>query len=218
VTSDDPRRRTNALARQLERYYVRFNAAFWAFFGAEVELRLPATPVLVDLGCGPGLFLRDVSKRLPAARLHGYDAADDMLENARGLDYAGEPPTLARHDVSRDLPLADGSVDLLTIAAVMHTFEDPFAFLEEARRVIVPNGLLLIYDWVRVPFQEYIANRESEPGDPLELRRPRALQLFTAHNKYTEDDWRWILAEARYDIVTVATPYPRVRAFLVRAG
>jgi ubiquinone/menaquinone biosynthesis C-methylase UbiE len=175
--------------------------------------------VLVDLGSGPGLFLRDVSSRIPDARLHGVDQATDMIENARSLEYAGEPPTLALHDIAADpLPLADVSVDLLCIAAVMHTFQDPFRFLDEVRRVLAPNGLFLLYDWIRVPFEEYIAYRQREPGDPEELRYPRALELFATHNKYTADDWRWILAQGRYEIVAASSPYPRARVFLCRAA
>ena len=209
--------RDDALRRQLERYYVRFNESFWEFFDSKVQPLLPRAPVLVDLGCGPGLFLRDVSSRIPDARLHGYDQAADMIENASGLEYAGEPPTLGLHDVTTDpLPLADGLVDLLCIAAVMHTFRDPFGFLDEVRRVLSPSGLFLLYDWIRVPFEEYIAYRQREPGDPDELRFPRALELFATHNKYTADDWRWILAEGRYEIVAAASPYPRARAFLCR--
>ena len=208
--------RERALERQLERYLVRFNDAFWDFFEAKVQPRLPASPVLVDLGCGPGLFLRDVSARLPSARLSGYDQAQDMLDSARGLDYAGGPPVFDVCDVSGDLPIASGSVDLPTIAAVMHPFADPFAFLDEVRRVLAPRGLFLLYDWIRVPMRDYIAYREREPGDPPEVRRARAVQMFGTHNTFTDDDWQWILAQARYEILDAALPYPRARAFLTR--
>jgi hypothetical protein len=29
---------------------------------------------------------------------------------------------------------------------------------------------------------------------------PRGFRLFAAHNKYTADDWRWLLAEAGFAI------------------
>ena len=70
---------------------------------------------------------------------------------------------------------------------------------------------------MRVPFEEYLAGRQQEPGDPEELRYGRALEVFAQHNKYTEDDWRWILAQSRYEIIAAATPHPRARAFLTRA-
>jgi SAM-dependent methyltransferase len=209
-------RGNNALARQLERYYVRFNDDFWSFFTADVQPLLPDAPVLADLGCGPGLYLRDVRARLPEATLIGVDKGEDMLGHARTLTFEGQAPTFENGDVAGTLPLADGSVDLLTIAAVMHTLEDPFSFLKEVRRVLAPGGLFLLYDWVRVGFREYIDFRIAEPGDPVEARYPRALELFSTHNKYTPDDWRWIFDEAKFGVVKEAWPFPRAIALLTR--
>jgi ubiquinone/menaquinone biosynthesis C-methylase UbiE len=208
--------RANALARQLERYYVRFNPDFWAFFERDVAPGLPDAPVLADLGCGPGLYLRDVSERLPTATLHGVDKGEEMLGHAGSLEYAGGTPTFHDADVAGRLPFEDASVDLLTIAAVLHTLVDPFTFLDEVRRVLSPNGRLLLYDWVRVSFADYIAYRQSEPGDPEDARYPRALELFSMHNKYTPDDWRWIFAQAKFEVLTEAWPYPRAIALLTR--
>jgi ubiquinone/menaquinone biosynthesis C-methylase UbiE len=209
-------RGNSALDRQLERYYVRFTEDFWAFFRAEVEPLLPDAPVLADLGCGPGLYLRDVRVRLPEATLVGVDAGDDMLGHARSLMFEGAAPRFEKGDVTGTLPLADASVDLLTIAAVMHTLKDPFSFLKEVRRVLKPGGMFLLYDWVRVGFKEYIDLRISEPGDPEEARYPRALELFSTHNKYTADDWRWIFDVASFGVVKEAWPFPRAIALLTR--
>ena len=126
-----------ALRRQLERYTLRFNDAFWQFWDEQVALVLPSAPVIVDLGPGPGLFLRDLSARLPDAALRGVDANEAMVENARALDYAGPVPSLVLANIEdAPLPFDDGSVDLLTMAAVLHGFDDPFTFLREqaARR------------------------------------------------------------------------------------
>jgi SAM-dependent methyltransferase len=140
----------------------------------------------------------------------------DMLAYARGLDYTGRTPSLYDADVAGELPFGDGSVDLVTCTAVMHTLEDPFRFLDEVRRVLAPNGLFLLYDWVRVPFGDYIDYRDSEPGDPPEARYPRALELFATHNKYTADDWRWIFQVGRYAVVKETWPYVRAMALLTK--
>jgi ubiquinone/menaquinone biosynthesis C-methylase UbiE len=206
--------RDRFLARQLERYHVRFNDAFWAFFASDVETQLPSAPVLADLGSGPGLYLRDVSKRLPNAVLHGVDRGEDMLEHAQSLEYTGATPMMHDEDISEKLPFEDGSIDLVTCTAVVHTLEDPFQFLDEVRRVLAPNGVFLLYDWVRVPYGDYIDYRDTEPGDPPEARYPRALEMFATHNKYTADDWRWIFQVGRYAIVKEAWPYVRAIALL----
>ncbi len=208
------KQRNRALTRQLDRYHIRFNDAFWGFFAAEVEPYLSATPVLADLGCGPGLFLYDASRRLPLAVLNGVDFGTEMLEYAKNLEYAGTVPKMHQADISTKLPFDDGSIDFVTCTAVMHTLQDPFRFLDEVRRVLVPNGIFLLYDWVRVPYGDYIDYRDTEPGDPPEARYPRALEMFSTHNKYTADDWRWIFQVSQFAVLKEAWPYARAMALL----
>ncbi|MDE2838313.1 MAG: class I SAM-dependent methyltransferase [Chloroflexota bacterium] len=208
-----------ALRRQIERYSVRFNEAFWRFWDEQVAPVLPPAPVIVDVGPGPGLFLRDLSARLPEATLHGVDANEAMVENARALDYGGPAPSIVLANVeTSQLPYDDASVDLLTIAAVLHTFDDPFMFLrEQASRVLKPGGHILLFDWFREPMRDYIARRLVEPGDPEELRYERALEQFRIHNKYTLDDWRWVLAESGMHIeAETGEPHPSARVWLLR--
>ncbi len=215
------RRDERALRRQLERYAVRFNDAFWNFWDDAVEPGLPPRPAVVDIGQGPGLFLRDLSARLPDAALHGLDANEAMIENAGALDYAGPVPSLRLLDAeSEPLPFADGAVDLLTMTAVLHMFADPFTFLRgQAARVIGPDGRLLLYDWLRVPMRDYLERRMIEPGEPEETRYQRALEQFRSHNKYTLDDWSWIFAESGLRVeAETSAPHPFARAWVLRAG
>lgn len=208
-----------ALRRQIERYTVRFNEAFWRFWDEQVAPTLPPAPVIVDVGPGPGLFLRDLSERLPDATLHGVDANEAMLENARSLEYAGPVPSFVLANIeSSPLPYGDGSVDLLAIAAVLHNFDDPFTFLrEQAARVLKPGGRIMLFDWFRQPMRDYIARRLVEPGAPEELRYERALEQFRIHNKYTLDDWRWVLAQSGMRIeAETAEPHPSARVWLLR--
>lgn len=215
------RRDERALRRQLRRYAVRFNDAFWRFWDAAVAPGLPPRPVVADVGPGPGLFLRDLSARLPGASLHGLDANEAMIESAAALDYAGPVPSLRLMDAeAQPLPFADGEVDLLTVTAVLHTFVDPFSFLRgQAARVIGANGRILLYDWIRVPMRDYLALRMVEPGEPKATRYQRALDQFRVHNKYTLDDWRWVIAESGLRVESeTSAPHPHAHAWVLRAG
>jgi len=53
---------------------------------------------MLDLGCGPGLFLRDVGERYPVATLYGYDVTPAMIAYGQQASYAGAKPTLVVHD------------------------------------------------------------------------------------------------------------------------
>lgn len=182
-----------------------FDEGYWAVLdGAMGELGGGGADIhVLDIGCGPGLFLRDLLQRYPQVRATGTDVTEAMLEHARGLEYPGAAPVLHRHDVTREpLPLAAGSVALVTISAVLHLFDDPFAVLAEIRRVLEPRGRLLVYDWVRHPLRDYLGRRTERAGgeeERLQLRE-RWLRLFAVHNKYTPEDWRWLLGESGFEV------------------
>jgi len=203
------------LQRMLATHAERFGPPFWEFFTAQVAPALPRQPVIVDLGCGPGLLLRDLSARFPEGRLHGYDVTPAMVSHGRQLAFAGASPIFAVHDVSaQPLPHATNSVDLLSMSSVLHVIDEPLPVLAEIRRVLAPSGLLLLYDWIRRPLTAYLAwRRDVLQESPAEINR-RGFRLFPVHNKYTADDWRWLLAEAGFRIRAETQPRPSHRLFV----
>ncbi len=204
--------------RMVERYPRRFNDQYWSVFRANVGRHLPAEPAIVDLGCGPGLFLRDISERHQGSRLYGIDMSPAMIEHARGLRYRGAPPTLAVHDVEREsLRLDTGSVDLVSMTGVLHVLDDPFAVLAEVQRVLRPGGLFLLDDWVRMPLARYAQDRPRDRTKPPERQRAGWLRMFPFHNKYTVDDWKWLLAEAGFSLVSSVQIRPQSQIFVAAA-
>ena len=185
------------LQRMIATHPERFGDAFWAFFAASVAPSLAPhpRPVIVDLGCGPGLFLRDLGERYPSAELHGYDVTPAMI--AHGRQLMGPAARLEVRDVATQ-PLTDagGSVHLLSMSSVLHVFDEPLPVLAEIRRVLAPEGIFLLHDWIRQPLSTYLAwRRDTLKEDEAESRR-RGFRLFPVHNKYTAEDWRWLLAAA----------------------
>lgn len=187
--------------RMATTYADRFGEPFWTFFAAAVGEALPAHPVVVDLGCGPGLFLHDIATRYPQATLYGYDVTPAMIAYAGHLAWPGEIPTLAVHDVgSQPLPLADGSIDLVSMMSVLHLFDDPLSVLAEIRRVLAPDGIFFLRDWIRSPLKDYLERRLMNMDEDARLSRQRGFRLFPVHNKYTLEDWEWLLAEGGFHI------------------
>jgi SAM-dependent methyltransferase len=147
------------------------------------------------VGCGPGLFLRDLGQRYPSASLHGYDVTPAMIDHGRQLSDVTVSFTL--HDVTTQaLPHPPGTVDLVSMSSVLHVLDEPLPVLAEVRRVLAPGGVFLLHDWIRQPLPVYLAWRRDVMNErgPDALRR--GFRLFPVHNKYTPDDWRWLLAEA----------------------
>ena len=189
------------LQRLLATHPERFGADFWEMFAAQVAPHLPPRPVIIDLGCGPGLFLRDLGERYPQAVLYGYDVTPAMIAYGRQLPATGPKPTLVVHDVkTQPLPHEVGTVHLVTMTSVLHVLDEPLPVLAEVRRVLTPQGLFLLHDWIRMPLQAYLAWRQERQEEEPAVSRQRGFRLFAAHNKYTTEDWRWLLGEAGFII------------------
>jgi len=188
------------LQRMLSTYPQRFGPDFWALFEADVAPHLPPRPLIVDLGCGPGLFIRDLGERYPAGALHGYDVTPAMIEHARRLPSAGALRFEARDVVTEPLPEATGSVHLVSMSSVLHVIEEPLPVLAEIRRVVAAGGIFLLHDWIRQPLTTYLAWRRDVLGESEAESRRRGFRLFPVHNKYTPEDWQWLLGEAGFAI------------------
>lgn len=189
------------LQRMIDTHEERFGKAYWELFAAQVAPHLPPRPVVIDLGCGPGLCLRDLGERHPTAALYGYDVTPAMITYAQQLAYRGAKPTLALRDVvTHALPHAAGTVHLVTMSSVLHVFDEPLPVLAEIRRVLAPGGIFLVHDWIRQPLQTYLAWRRESLGEGEAESLRRGFRLFPVHNKYTPDDWRWLLATAGFAI------------------
>jgi ubiquinone/menaquinone biosynthesis C-methylase UbiE len=203
------------LQRMVATHLERFEATFGAFFDAKIGRRLPPRPVMIDVGCGPGLLLRDLGERHPDAVLHGYDVTPAMIAYARQLAFKPASVSFSLHDViAKPLPLDDAGVNLASMSSVLHVFDEPLPTLAEIRRVLARGGIFLLNDWIRQPLAAYLAYRRDvvkETG-PEALRR--AFRLFPVHNKYTPEDWRWLLGEAGFEILDQTELRPSHRIFV----
>ena len=207
------------LQRLVSNHHERFGTDFWDTFTAQIAPTLPPQPVIVDLGCGPGLFLRDLGERYPQARLFGYDVTPAMVNHGRQLPTTGARPTLALHDVAtQPLPHAAGTVHLVTMTSVLHVLDEPLPVLGEIRRVLASNGLFVLHDWIRMPLQTYLASRQERQEEGPEVSRQRGFRLFLVHCKYTTEDWQWLLGEAGFAIRHQTRLRPTHQCFVTTPG
>ena len=99
--------------------------------------RAPDGPAL-DVACGTGLSTRALAE--VGFQVAGVDVTPGMV--AVASEQAGLPFVVAE---AESLPVAGGSVGLLTVASGLHWF-DRSRFFSEAVRVLAPAGALLIYE------------------------------------------------------------------------
>jgi SAM-dependent methyltransferase len=203
--------------RMVASYPERFSDVFWKFFTDEVMPRVPSQPVVMDLGCGPGLFLQDVAGRYTPSALHGYDITPAMIAQAQTLAYNGTTATLAVHDLTAGpLPVAAGSVHLVHMSAVLHVLDDPYPVLADIRRVLASGGIFVLNDWIRSPLPVYLESRTDHSDDP-EADRQRWFRLFPVHNKYTPEDWQWLLDSNGFQVHHKTQVRPHFNIFVTTA-
>jgi SAM-dependent methyltransferase len=82
------------------------------------------------------------------------------------------------------------------MTSVLHLVDEPLPVLAEIRRVLTPGGIFLLHDWARQPLPTYLAWRRERLGEGECESLRRGFRLFPVHNKYTAEDWQWLLAEA----------------------
>lgn len=130
------------------------------------RLDLAPTDRVLELGPGPGYFSLAVARALPSGHLVLVDLQPAMLAKVRRrLTRAGV--TWASYHVADAgaLPLADGSIDVAFLVAVIGEVPDPNQALLELYRVIRPGGRL---------------NVTEQPGDADFLPRERITELARA--------------------------------------
>ena len=112
------------------------------------DMGVGTSQVVLDFGCGSGTYT------IPAAKLvgeHGRVYALDL--DLKSLDRMEEKArkkglkniTRISSTKGGEIPLEDGSVDLMLLLDVLQEIDDWNALFDEANRILKPNGLVTVY-------------------------------------------------------------------------
>lgn len=113
---------------------------------AIAELWLRGHETVLDLCTGTAdLALEATGGSTHAHRVVGMDFSSEMLRLGRAK-VGGRPIDLIRGDATR-IPLADGTVDAVTIGFGIRNVERPLDACRELVRVLRPNGTLVILEF-----------------------------------------------------------------------
>ncbi len=99
---------------------------------------------VLDLGCGTGTLIQYLLHLVPEAKFVGLDPSVEMLNIAKQkLPDSVE----LRVGSANHLPFPNESFDVVISTNAFHYFRNPSQAIQEAKRILKPNGRLVITDW-----------------------------------------------------------------------
>jgi len=119
----------------------------WATKLVQAAKLLPGERVL-DIGCGTGVVTRHAARQgAKGASFTAVDISPQMLEVARGAAAREGVTADWREGKAEALPFRDGAFDLVLCQFALMFFTDRSAALGEMRRVLGPNGRVVLSVW-----------------------------------------------------------------------
>jgi 2-polyprenyl-3-methyl-5-hydroxy-6-metoxy-1,4-benzoquinol methylase len=135
--------------QRLERQFGLLRDDFNLWYDAALRAAgLPTDPAratwsVLDVGCGEGLFTREIVRRYPRARAVGIDADADAIAVAAAHTPDGVDVRYQVHDISH--PVADGAgFDVIVMWMVLPYLPDRKAVLANLAAVLRPGGTVLL--------------------------------------------------------------------------
>lgn len=99
----------------------------------------------LEIGCGTGALTSTVLANCQPGSILATDPSDGFVAHARNFIQDDR----AKFDVASaaQLPVSDGTVDIVTSALAFNFIPDRVAALQEMRRVLRPSGVIGFYVW-----------------------------------------------------------------------
>jgi arsenite methyltransferase len=167
---------------------------------------------VLDLGSGGGIDVLLSARRVaPTGKAYGLDMTDEMLALARANQRkAGLENVEFLKGEIENIPLPDGSVDVIISNCVINLSADKGRALAEAFRVLKQGG--------RVAVSDVVIRGEM----PSEIRRSMELWVGCVAGALTEPEYRRMLGEAGFADIEIEPTriyeFQDAQAFLSEAG
>lgn len=136
---------------------------------------------LLDIACGPGILAAALAG--DARQLVGLDSTPEMIDLARArCAEAGLTNTEFRLGDAEALPFDNAEFDGVVSRLAVHHFSEPTRVLREARRVVRPEGQVVVADIVSSANGEEAAlhNALERLRDPTHVRMLSKAELLDA--------------------------------------
>jgi ubiquinone/menaquinone biosynthesis C-methylase UbiE len=119
----------------------------------------PQSGLVLDAGTGTARIPILICQKCPQLQIIGSDLSRNMLLIAsKNVEQAGLQKQISLELAdSKQLPYQEGKFDMVISNSIVHHLPDPLPFFLEIKRVLKPNGAILIRDLLR-PTDEAMMN------------------------------------------------------------
>ena len=129
--------------REAQRLLDKVDAHAW--IAKFIEPRLAGVRSFLSVGCGPGVFLRELATSYPEMKIVGVDISQSRVRDAEQR-LSGLPNARAFVGDVQSLPFEANSFDFVFSRFLMEYVPDKHGAIREMKRVCTPGGTLLIQD------------------------------------------------------------------------
>jgi ubiquinone/menaquinone biosynthesis C-methylase UbiE len=135
------------------------------------RLRSVLTPVpgerLLEIGVGTGYYTLDMAEWVgPEGRIEIFDLQQKFLDHVISrADERGLANLVPTQGDATALPYEDASIDAVALTAVLGEIPDPAAALREIRRVLKPDGRLVVGELFGDPHFTTLASLKRQAGE-----------------------------------------------------
>lgn len=143
---------------------------------------------ILDVGCGPGLLVREFALRSKHFEVVGIDTSSTAIELAK-KNCAKHTSTKFLIANVHHLPFPDKNFDAVVCKDSLHHFSNLKKALREMLRVLKTDGILYLQD-MRRDLPKYLLQRSMPPNTTL-----KKLQFYSTRAAYTKQELKKVLKD-----------------------
>jgi ubiquinone/menaquinone biosynthesis C-methylase UbiE len=145
--------------------------------------------VACDFGCGSGGWVIPLAKELKAGMVYGVDILPDAISALTGrasAEHLFNIKTIITN-VEKGVKIPAEYFDLVLMTNLLFQVDDKYGVLEEAKRVLKNNGMILVVDW------EKDAPMGSKEGrvSPEEVKEMASRVGFVSEKQFKAGGFHW---------------------------
>ncbi len=158
--------------------------------------------IFLDVGCGPGLLLKELAERYNPMSVIGIDLSADMLKKAEEVlasEKEKRTVELIQQHMQQNWNLPKG-IDAIFSSRVLRSFEDQYVILKSFHESLKKNGYLIVLDWERQPIHVYESWFAKQP-DFNELSPNDIMKYHRNFSRYSIEDWMYIMEHTGFTMI-----------------